>query len=295
MSLFKKLYFAHDYDASSDDKLSELLFEGGAEAYGVYWLLLENLYSNDNSLKVNNRKLAHNFHTTIDIVNMVINDFDLFTVEDGFISNNGVQKRINELNKKSEEGKKAAAKRWGKKETTNKEVSNTNAFIGNPLSTHKVTQTVPNASKVKKSREEKSKEENIKVENTNLISYPNSHLNISNSDYDNLINEYGKTVIDDYINRVLNYAGSKKYKSLNMTLKNWLNKDNVKPKQKEVSLNDSMIKYRLEGKILVKTISEFENDYQLAGAGIKFISIPYSYNISKLKYYTPSQADVKLH
>ena len=29
-------------------------------------------------------RLAHNFHTAIDIVNMVRNDFDLFTVEAWF-------------------------------------------------------------------------------------------------------------------------------------------------------------------------------------------------------------------
>ena len=39
-------YFQHDYEPTSDPKISALLAEYGAEGYGIYWRIVEMLHSN---------------------------------------------------------------------------------------------------------------------------------------------------------------------------------------------------------------------------------------------------------
>ena len=41
------LYFPHDYNAASDEKIEELLFKLGNEGYGIYWRIIEMLYQNN--------------------------------------------------------------------------------------------------------------------------------------------------------------------------------------------------------------------------------------------------------
>ena len=43
----KKLWFKHDVCSLSDDKLSALILEYGAEGYAVFYAIVEALYAND--------------------------------------------------------------------------------------------------------------------------------------------------------------------------------------------------------------------------------------------------------
>lgn len=45
-----KEYFKHDYGASYDQSIQILLSERGAKAYGLYWLVVEAMYSNGGEL-----------------------------------------------------------------------------------------------------------------------------------------------------------------------------------------------------------------------------------------------------
>lgn len=78
----------------------------------------------------------------------------------------------------------------------------------------KCQQILPKKSKVKE-----TKEKNIKV-------YRNfDHLSLSLNDFTKLNSEYSKEKIDDILDRIENYKGNSKYKSLYLTSVNWLKKE----------------------------------------------------------------------
>ena len=51
------------------------------------------------------------------------------------------------------------------------------------------------------------------------------HLSICIRDWNKLVNQFGEDKTEEYINRVINYKGNKKYNSLYLTALNWLKKD----------------------------------------------------------------------
>lgn len=68
---------------------------------------------------------------------------------------------------------------------------------------------------------------NVKKEkNTIKNSYKGfAHLTISKEEFDKLNQEYSKQQIEDIFERIENFAGNKKYKSLYLTAKNWLKRE----------------------------------------------------------------------
>jgi hypothetical protein len=51
------------------------------------------------------------------------------------------------------------------------------------------------------------------------------HLSMTKEEYDKLVSEYGEDAVKDKLKHAENYANLKKYKSLYLTLGNWLKKD----------------------------------------------------------------------
>jgi hypothetical protein len=108
-------YFSHDYTARSDIKIKKLIATQGMLGYGVYWSLVEDLYHNNNKLEDNPSLLAYDYRCTTELIESVINDFDLFIVKDGYVSSNSIQKRLDERNDKVTKAKQSASKRWENK------------------------------------------------------------------------------------------------------------------------------------------------------------------------------------
>lgn len=113
-------YFSHDYNARNDIKIIKLIAKKGYEGYGIYWALIEDLYNNDNLLEYDIDILSFTYRSSEEIIKSVIEDFNLFIVEDRFIKSLSVQKRLDARNEKSNKGKENALKRWGVKESTKK-------------------------------------------------------------------------------------------------------------------------------------------------------------------------------
>lgn len=104
-------YFKHDINASDDDKICELLANGGYEMFGYYWRFIEYLYSRGGFVYKNKLKsVAWILHMEIDKLNDLIYNFGLFIDEDDIIYSqrvlNGVQefeaagKRMAEIGRK---------------------------------------------------------------------------------------------------------------------------------------------------------------------------------------------------
>ena len=135
----KKTYFNHDSVARLDIRVIKLRSKLGYEGYGVFWAVLELLFTEENKLCIDDYdSLAFGLQCDSDVLKQVIEDFDLFVLEDGCFYSRRLNNHIEEINNKSNKAKENASKRW----------NNANA-----MQTH----SERNASKVNKSKVNKSK------------------------------------------------------------------------------------------------------------------------------------------
>ena len=135
----KKTYFNHDSVARLDIRVIKLRSKLGYEGYGIFWAVLELLFTEENKLCVEDYdSLAFGLQCDPNILKQVIEDFDLFVVEDGCFYSRRLNNHIEEINNKSNKAKQNASKRWN------------NATAMQPHSDR-------NASKVNKSKVNKSK------------------------------------------------------------------------------------------------------------------------------------------
>ena len=148
----KKTYFNHDSNARMDLKLITLRSVGGFEFYGIYFALLELLFTEENKICTNQYDiLAYGLQCDPEKLRAVVEDFDLFVIEDNCFYSKRLNTHIEEINLKSKKAKESVSKRW----------NNTNVIRTNNDS---------NTSKVKYSKEDKSK---VKKSNYyNDISFP---------------------------------------------------------------------------------------------------------------------------
>jgi len=107
-------YFSHDYNTRSDDKIKRLIRKHGMVGYGVFWAIIEDLYNNANAMRLDCDGIAYDLRSNSELINSVINDFDLFVINDGNFGSIGVENRLSERNEKSKSARKSAVKRWEK-------------------------------------------------------------------------------------------------------------------------------------------------------------------------------------
>jgi hypothetical protein len=107
-------YFSHDYNARTDIKIKRLIAKHGYEGYGLYWAIIEDLYQNANALPMDCESIAFDLRTNENIVNSVINDFDLFIINDNLFGSLSVQRRLIERDERSSKARDSAFKRWNK-------------------------------------------------------------------------------------------------------------------------------------------------------------------------------------
>jgi uncharacterized protein YdaU (DUF1376 family) len=105
-------YFSHDFNARMDDKIKELMYKLGVEGYGIYWILIEDLYNNANALRTNYERIAYDLRLDKDKIKSVVEDFNLFEINDEIFSSKSVKKRLDERNDKSIKAQKSANSRW---------------------------------------------------------------------------------------------------------------------------------------------------------------------------------------
>ena len=135
----KKTYFNHDSVARLDIRVIKLRSKLGYEGYGIFWAVLELLFTEENKLCIEDYdSLAFGLQCDPKILKQVIEDFDLFVVEDGCFYSRRLNNHIEEINNKSNKAKQSINKRW----------NNTNVIR---------TYNDSNTSKVNKSKVNKSK------------------------------------------------------------------------------------------------------------------------------------------
>ena len=141
----KQTYFPHDSNARNDIKIVRLRKDLGLEGYGAYFCLLEMLFSDKNMMMLDDvDTLAYSLQCKSEVLRAVINNYDLFIINDNSFYSARLNETIGEIVKKSVRASENAKKRWNKEQP----------------------QSEPNAiklnkSKVKEIKEDKNKEDNL--------------------------------------------------------------------------------------------------------------------------------------
>ena len=142
-------FFSHDNNAQHDPKIIKMIYKLGWEGYGLYWSLVEDLSSEPNhTLPIDYECIANAKRTECERIKSVVEDFDLFVVEDNCFYSKSLMDRKKLREMKSEKARQSAYKRWGK---------DANALDG-VMQTHYDVECDGNAIKERKVKESKGKE-----------------------------------------------------------------------------------------------------------------------------------------
>lgn len=120
-------FFAHDFNAMNDPKILELRAEHGPAAYGMYWMIIE-LLAQEPTHKLSRKKCGgtsltigvskDEYKAMLDLMIAL----ELFQSDDTHYWSESLARRLGYFEsvkaKQSEGGKKGAATRWPKDETT---------------------------------------------------------------------------------------------------------------------------------------------------------------------------------
>ena len=132
----KKTYFLHQSDSFTDYKIIKMRSKLGIESYGIFWAVLELLFKEENKLCIDDYEpLAYSLQCDADKLKSVIEDFDLFVIEDDCFYSKRLNEHIEEINNKTNKAKENAAKRWNNavampshsKRTASISISNSNS------------------------------------------------------------------------------------------------------------------------------------------------------------------------
>ena len=109
----KKTYFNHDSSARLDIRIIKLRSTLGYAGYGVFWAVLELLFTEENKICTSQYDIiAFGLQCDANKLRSVIEDFDLFVIEDGCFYSRRLNKHIEEINLKSKKAKESVSKRW---------------------------------------------------------------------------------------------------------------------------------------------------------------------------------------
>lgn len=121
-----KPYFSHDIYARQDAKIKNMLLHFRKEsnlkaqaAVCIYWYIVEDMHKDDYKIS-DLEAYADDYRCDIDFLKSILEDFDLFRIENDCYISDRVLRNIEEQSEKSKKSKAAANKRWNKK---NKEES----------------------------------------------------------------------------------------------------------------------------------------------------------------------------
>ena len=91
-------YFKHDINASEDDKICDLLADGGYELFGYYWRFIEYLYGRGGKIgKDRINGIAWSLHMDADKLSKVICNYGLFKEDDEYIFSERVVRETGEF------------------------------------------------------------------------------------------------------------------------------------------------------------------------------------------------------
>jgi hypothetical protein len=89
--------------------------ELGWEGYGLFWALIELLRNeSDHRMRTHCKSIAFALQTQEETIKRIINDFDLFVIDDKYFWSESLLKRMELKEERSEKARESAKKRWNK-------------------------------------------------------------------------------------------------------------------------------------------------------------------------------------
>jgi hypothetical protein len=154
-------YFKHDINASEDDKICDLLANGGYEMLGYYWRFVEYLYSRGGKIyKTKINSIAWSLHMDLSKLNQLISDFDLFCDDGEFIYSKRVLAEVEEF---EAVGKRMAeiGRLGGKAKAKANAVADGKRAVSDSHSDSKANALQNKENKINKRKENKKNKENV--------------------------------------------------------------------------------------------------------------------------------------
>jgi len=102
-------YFSHDIASRQDRDIILLLDEMGYEGYGLFWAVVE--FMHRNKLRVGEERLIAGKDYAEKVAH-ILNDFELFRIEDGEYISDRILRNINKQTEKSKKASAAAQAKW---------------------------------------------------------------------------------------------------------------------------------------------------------------------------------------
>lgn len=221
-------YFSHDSNAKDDPKCIMLIEQLGLEGYGIFWVLIETLRDQPEHKYPLNLipAIARRFNTTTEKMNVVVNNYGLFIIENKeFFYSKSLNERMLLVDQRREQtslaGQKGMKTRWGNAGIT----ALNNGVITALLQTD-------NSVITKKGKERKGKEKKLKESKAKSTYAEN--VTMTPIEYEKLIEEHGQTKTTELIEILNNYKASsgRQYKSDYATMFSWVIKRYEEDKQK---------------------------------------------------------------
>lgn len=254
-------YFPKDANYYDDDKIMDLLEEYGPLGQTIFDVVLCEVYKEGYYLELPLDKLVRKVIRCIgnrwikgkDLVLQVIHYcaeiglFDKDLLQQNVITSVGIQRRYSEVTARNKVNKE---KYWLLKNEPSTALKTAPFFpetaTENPIS---ATETSINDAVMqqRKVKESKLKESKVKcVEGVALTYGTHNNIHLTAEQYDELCRDYGKAVIDDYIERCGDYvanSGKKPYSNHYRTLLNWLTKDGVQKQEQHSYDLDKILEF----------------------------------------------------
>lgn len=109
VSKLKNPWFQHDLFPLGDKKIIKLIDIMGNEGYGLFWRIVEFMHKNE--LNAGEENLIAGKENAAKIKD-ILNDFDLFRIENGKYISDRILRNIEEQEEKSKKSRKAVSVRW---------------------------------------------------------------------------------------------------------------------------------------------------------------------------------------
>lgn len=106
-------FFSHDYNARNDKKMLRLKQVHKMTGVGIYWCVVEQLYEEGGEMNLKDVSvIATELKVKKDLVETIIQDFDLFKNDGEKFWSDSVKRRLDKRLEKSEKAKASASHRW---------------------------------------------------------------------------------------------------------------------------------------------------------------------------------------
>lgn len=103
--------FTHDYHAR--ENLAKLQMALGLEGIGAYWCLVEMMHERCGEIPVDEIEcIAFSMHCSPQLVESIVFDFDLFSIDEGLIRSRRVRRNLKSKEAVSDTRRAAAERRW---------------------------------------------------------------------------------------------------------------------------------------------------------------------------------------